>query len=481
MAGSKLLKLEELMYGPVQVSPELVSFLEIEKNRQQISLIHLRCQNELAECPFEITGKSQIRTTRWIGSISFSSGVHSETLVVEPRIGPLRVQFMLGIVINVLVLNATASVSSREGNFQGILALAWLRAYQLGLKRHGIPKEYCLRQEPHAVALQGRFDPLTNLRENIVQKHHIACEYYHLTYDNPINQSVIEVINFLRKKEIWPFSCRSNKASDLINDRDKLIMMGVALNSPRVALHRVKWGRHNDAYFPVLKLAQVILEDGQGTGQPSGIRINQSYFLDMAEIWELFLFSRLKELSQQEKFGKDLLEIQHPRLDMVNTHLMKYENKPIRKLIPDFCILNGSEPKEVIGIIDAKYKILKNKQWGAGIPSGADTTQMALYQSHYATTTNSSVPGALLYPRCENLNYGIKLKERNNYSEANLEVKGKPSLSWWFVDLPADKDSRKFVETVDLRLTEILEWFLRFRSGEKPLADKTADLFVSQW
>ena len=455
MAGSKPIELVELEDKLVQVRPELVSFLRKEKNLKQISLIHLSHRNGLPELPLEITDDNHIKTTRWIGSLSFHSGGYGVILNVSPRIGPTRLMFMLEIVLNVSVLDSPSYIRPRPGDFKGILAVAWFGAYQIGYRRHGIPKEYCLRREPHAATLKGRFDPVTNLRENTVQKHRIACEYYELTYDHPVNQSVIVVVDFLRRRKLWPFNGCSRESSNLICDRDRLKTMGVAQSSSRVAWHGVNWGRHNDAYFPAMELAHAILEEGQGTGQPSGVRITKSYFLDMAEIWELFLYRRLTEVCRSE-FKNKSLKVEHPRLDLYDGYLMKYQNCPIRRLIPDFRLLNGSKNGDVIGIIDAKYKILWNEIVHKRIPSGEDITQMALYQSH-DSTQKKSVPGALLYPSCDKLN-PCSLKEQN-YSE--LEISGRPSLSWWLVDLSKDKDQREFRNTVDDCLIKVLNWFIR--------------------
>jgi len=231
---------------------------------------------------------------------------------------------------------------------------------------------------------------------------------------------------------------------------------------------KIQWRRHNRGYIPAWDIAWAIL--GKKNGLEHGNqKMSFSYFFDMAEIWEMFLYKRLKKvISDQDYKG---LVIESPRLERPNADCLmeKYQRK-FRGLIPDFILKKGDA---FIGILDAKYKHLIN-EWHYSLPKNDDITQMALYQSHYMSIddrNNKAVPGALLYPRRrvgQAFNDFHLKGKNNNFDEGTLNITNcKPKLSWWLVDIECQRGNEKtyisienFKKNVDKILREVLKWLL---------------------
>lgn len=442
----------------IEVPRDLFDFLQNEKNWDKLNLIHLHKRDSEIEPPFEFKENNKLITTRWIGSLSFQKDLASKPfyIKIEPRVGENIFKFLLQMALGITLLKTPSPQGEDENYFTDILSLAWFGSYQLSYNRHGFPKDYHRHLNPHSNVLIGRFDISTHLHENLIAQHRIACEYFELTYNHYINQSIIQTVDYLVKNKIWPFNnISSRECSKLMYDKDRLISLGVILPQELIHWQNIKWGRHNESYNPTLHLSTALLNRNRGLKHSQGYQFNFSYFLDSAEIWELFLYKRLDFISRT--MDVDGLVIESHRLIKNNSDvIMKYKGHFIRGLIPDYILKKGDE---VVGIIDAKYKDLRGGYY-PGIPKSDDIAQMALYQTHLFGNNQKSIPGVLIYPHCKGLNGNINL-EFGQYAESRIEVIDRPFLRWWMIKLPEVDNFIDFQEEVDSQLKMVLLWFIK--------------------
>lgn len=127
----------------------------------------------------------------------------------------------------------------------------------------------------------------------------------------------------------------------------------------------------NYAYFPVMQLSKVILSNKNAESYSAGKKADVSYFIDIAELWEMYLLKllqrklpdRYRVYSLNAQKGECLLE------------------KSAREIRPDIII---EKDNRVVMIIDAKYKWYS--EFGNTAKLGVsreDLYQMVTYLYHY--------------------------------------------------------------------------------------------------
>lgn len=466
--------MEQVYYDQIDkisVNSELTNFLKSKNNWKYINLLKLNPNDTQHELPFEITTDS-VYTKRWIGALQFRDAKGTtHDIIIKPRIGQDVLRYLFGGILNLTVLSTQSpfSQTKEEDIIKDILALAWYSCFKEGYRIHGFTKEYISKRDPHSEYFQGRLDVDTHIIENIVHQNRIAIDYFELTYNHHLNQIILEVINHLQKYKVWPFRQTAKENSYLMHIKEKLLTLGLQNeNSEKVFNNKIQWRRHNRGYRPSWNIARAILGKKCGLKYYGNQQISYSYFFDMAEIWEMFLYKRLRKVISNNNYKG--LVIESPRLERPNIdYLMRKDEYNYRGLIPDF-ILKDTKGNPIC-IIDAKYKYLKN-EWHLVLPKNDDITQMALYQSHYIFKNDNvkALPGVLLYPRRRfgNEFNNIDL-QKGNYDEGTLNItKFRPKLSWWLIDVDCqyEDNHHKYVtiemleKNVDNTLRNIIEWVL---------------------
>jgi 5-methylcytosine-specific restriction endonuclease McrBC regulatory subunit McrC len=156
------------------------------------------------------------------------------------------------------------------------------------------------------------------------------------------------------------------------------------------------------SYKPIVDLSWDIIKKKNFGNSEDKNKKGLSFFIDVAEIWEMYLRAILKR-----RFLKDGWTI---RNDKITT----YKNKDFsRTLIPDIVLENGND----VMVWDAKYKRMEFVYFDY---DRADFFQIHTYISYFKQTKNV-VAGGLLYPLSKEFdNYR---QERNKSNSLYAEEK----------------------------------------------------------
>ncbi len=476
---------KDLHPDPWNAGKKCIDWLKDKKHAQQLFLIKL--QQDLLDkaddhhLPFDLLDDKSLQVTRWIGAFQFED----KKLEVVPRLGQDLLGFLFAVILNIRILdNPSAFSLARDKKSHDLLAMAWVALLYRAIQRTGLVKEYQLVREPHSHIVRGRIDIATHIQENLVYRHRIACEYFDQTYNHTLNQLLLKVILHIHQKGIWPFKGVNNDAtSRLLDLKDRLITLG-ASSSDWNRSHEVNWRRHNASYAQVYRSGKLLLTNSGGISSNGLTGFAKSFFFDMAEIWEMFLFEALKKCileknKEKEKQGvKELLRISHPlherRSYEDHSFLMRKDDRHYGLVLPDFILYKGDS---IIGILDAKYKAFPT---GTTIEKkvAEDLRQMWIYQSRFGFAK-----GALLYPKREGY-FNAHITE--TYGEGQLlfppwrkgdqnQDGSSVALSWWLIDVNPmvrtenDENSKqdkkkylelsKFEEGICNQINSIIDWF----------------------
>lgn len=173
-----------------------------------------------------------------------------------------------------------------------------------------------------------------------------------------------------------------------------------------------------EGYRPLVELSLSILRHQPFSASTSGNDNVIGVLLDMAEIWELYVF----ELLRAELASYD---VTHPgRDDSSHSYLIKshQSGQRIGGLKPDIVIRrNFNGP--CVGIFDAKYKTTTPGRERTNGIMREDLYQMSAYLAAYGTQTRP-VHGALVYPMMERDDLAVRpLQAKDHGSFASLPGK----------------------------------------------------------
>lgn len=207
------------------------------------------------------------------------------------------------------------------------------------------------------------------------------CEYKKLSMDNVINRTVRTVYSILKSKGVAAIVGEFEAYDKFLES------MGVmdCLNGEQ-EIENVRYTRLTESYKPVMELSKTILSNNRAESEgQSGKMSEVSYFIDIAELWEMYLLKLL-----QNNLPSEYL-VYSPNINS-NEHLLEGNMREIR---PDIIIERDGR---VVMIIDAKYK--NYSQFGRTSQYGVqrdDLYQMTTYLYHYGKE-NQTIMGVFTSP-----------------------------------------------------------------------------------
>lgn len=423
--------------------------------------------------PFHLIGGNLVGTDRWVGALRVPPS--GKVYCINPRVGWPRFYAMLENAYSIILGRSEGATGGSNHQAADLMAIAWYSALKRGLKHHhGWPKGYVRRDEPDATVLRGQIDLGRQLTENLGHQHRIACIYDELTFDHPVNHATQFVIEHLSRQRLFPFkekgagSCRVPRSA-LLKFRESLNLVGVEVPE-RFPMIAPRWNRMTGGYRASFELGRCL---AQGKGLSNGrLATDDAIFVDTAEVWEMFLFERLKRCVR-ELPGK--YEVVSPRYYQRNKDcLLEHEGRRRGHLIPDY-LLRCVTSQQVVAVLDAKYRHLDNDR-GIYMPKDEEVVQMALYSM---TVGCQPVPAMLVYPvaSAERDAKGI-----NSYlagpnkgvviGDAKLRISGEPKLLWSAINLEINDENNKdtytkpgwrkeWLESIDKQLVTMLTSLLR--------------------
>lgn len=400
----------ELSASSLKKAKDAVDALCAQYENGLVNCLHLTDADRAQEdklCPIwygQRDGKTLFYTSHYIGTFCINGLV----FCIKPRFGNNILQYLLSHALHVyLPKGETYSSSKNEDYVMWMLALLWKSLLQKAISNGSIPRSY-IQEEKNLRNFKGKMIADKQIKYNMANESKFYCSYRHLTFDNLINQTVLYTYEILRRKNsiakmLQGLTGHINKLKELRVTKIKSIRASDLAN--------ISFTKMSLSYKPFINLCQIIIkrEDGQAA-QPRGSLPSFSFFIDMAELWELYLLDVLKE-----GLTDDRIEVYSPN-QTGGEYLLAEHYRQVR---PDIIIKKDGK---VAIILDAKWK--DYEQLGntdrVGTVNRDDLYQMMAYLYHYAraddkvvglftapTNQGESPPG--IHPLNSNSNHSIGL------------------------------------------------------------------------
>lgn len=328
---------------------------------------------------------------RYIGEAFFNYKKVEYHIIITPRFGNTQLYRMLEEVFNIRFSESNLKVVKQK-DFQfiikKIIAFLWLNMLSRANK-HGLPRSN-KKQTFTGSKIRGRL----SVRGSIIPlltEGKLVSNYWEKTLSEPITKILKQAYNILRHEYGIAHIKASYAATNAIEQ-----LFSSNMSRGYLSKNEYKNIVYKDiykSYKPLVDLSwDIIKKKNFGNDNELGTD-GVSFFLDMAEIWELYLKSIIKR--KLSSHGWVL------RNDIIQT----YSNMDFnRKMIPDIIFQKDND----VLIWDAKYKRMKFEYFDY---DRVDFFQIHTYISYYEKHYNV-VAGGLIYPLSKA--YDSDRKSRNS-------------------------------------------------------------------
>jgi 5-methylcytosine-specific restriction endonuclease McrBC regulatory subunit McrC len=339
------------------------------------------------------------RTARWfagrmVGEADFNYEGQNFKIRITPRFGDLQLFRMFEEVFNVRFSESTKLLSLTDKYhhlIKKLISFLWLhllaKANQHGLPRHTVERVY------QGAMIRGRID----VRKSIVPLYAEERLVSHYK-EKALNETITNILNqaykiLLRNYELGTLNTSPN-AKDAIEQ-----LKASGISEQHITEHQYRKIVYKDIYLSfksVIDLSwDIIRNKNIGSNQSNIKKTSFSFFIDMAEIWEMYLRSLLKR------------HLANDGWKLRNDKLLAYEHKSFqRTMIPDIVFQRDDE----VMVWDAKYKRMRFEFFDY---DRADFFQIHTYINYYHQSFKV-VAGGLLYPLSKKFDSN---KQLNNRSE----------------------------------------------------------------
>lgn len=340
---------------------------------------------------------------RFIGEAIFEFNNTKYKIIINPRFGNNQLFRMLEEVYNIRLPHSKNNFE-KQNQYQylikKLIAFLWLNLLSKANK-HGIPKNNTIRFYK-GTSIIGKLD----IRKSILPlftEEKVISKYHEKTPDKTITNILKSAYRILKTEY--------SLTNDMISVSSKNAIE--QLYSSKIAENHVTENDYNKiqyrdiylTYKPIVDLSWDILKKRNFGNNKDKNKDGLSFFIDMAEIWEMYLKSILKK-----KFLKDGWII---RNDKITT----YKEKDFRRtLIPDIILEKGVD----VMVWDAKYKRMEFDYFDY---DRSDFFQIHTYISYFKENKNV-IAGGLLYPLSKEFNNIRQEKNKANslYSEEKNKI-----------------------------------------------------------
>ncbi len=340
---------------------------------------------------------------RFIGEALFEFNNTKYKIIINPRFGNNQLFRMLEEVYNIRLPHSKNNFE-KQNQYQylikKLIAFLWLNLLSKANK-HGIPKNNTIRFYK-GTSIIGKLD----IRKSILPlftEEKVISKYHEKTPDKTITNILKSAYRILKTEY--------SLTNDMISMSSKNAIE--QLYSSKIAENHVTENDYNKiqyrdiylTYKPIVDLSWDILKKRNFGNNKDKNKDGLSFFIDMAEIWEMYLKSILKK-----KFLKDGWII---RNDKITT----YKEKDFRRtLIPDIILEKGDD----VMVWDAKYKRMEFDYFDY---DRSDFFQIHTYISYFKENRNV-IAGGLLYPLSKEFSNIRQEKNKANslYSEEKNKI-----------------------------------------------------------
>lgn len=360
-------------------------------------------------------------TTKYYNNIPFHCNYYSshyigrfsnnETdIVINPRFGSIVFNYILNYATNLFLPEGTSATKDSSNNFYWLIALLWKAMLNKAITLGQTPKEY-QQIKKNLRNYRGRLCVPKHIHYNASNASMFYCKYNKLSLDNTINRTIRNVYKVLQTKNI------GSLIDEFAEYDSRLSSFGVQSEiSDLNKIDSIQYTKMTIPYYPVMQLSKNILSNVLSESSNSGSISNISYFIDVAELWEMYLLKLLQNrlnnyfvYSPNALYGDFLIQ------------------NNMREIRPDIIIKKDAQ---VVMIIDAKYK--EYKSFGSTSKRGVsreDLYQMTTYLYHYGEH-NKPIIGIFTAPTSqkEPEHYFFSNKNKHQIGLLNLNIKSAKTI-----------------------------------------------------
>lgn len=383
--------------SPIKNADDAKCFLDFAQKFSEENIFALS-KNEkfglkLSDAPFAyINYKDSDRrvwTGRWIGQATFVSSIDKKpvTLEITPRFGNLSIFSMIEESFSCNIVSSRGkhqSSADKQSLMDLLIPFIWAhklsQANQYGVPHNNVERIY------KGPAIKGHLD----VRKSIIplfREHQVVSIKREKQIDEPIAQIITQAHKKLSAKIKTRLTPNAENALDGF----------YSMRFPQRFVSESEYRKihYKPIYYSFKDIVDFSWQIIKARKQAETDGNNESFsgFLDMAEIWEIFLRSVLRN-----NFSKLGWSIGSPSIDVYENTFWK------RKIIPDIVMEKGDD----VVIFDAKWK--KMDAMAGNVEHSdldrSDFFQIHSYISYYKAQGKNVVLAGLLYPLGENFPIG---------------------------------------------------------------------------
>ena len=381
--------------SPIENADYAKHFLEFSRNFSEENVFALS-KNELhrlklSDAPFAYVNYKdkekyeddarRIWTGRWVGRATFipSEGKKAVTLEVIPRFGNFSIFAMIEEAFSCNIVKSKGkSQASTENNSLMDLLIPFIWSHKLSqANQYGVPHNN-VEHIYKGPAIKGRLD----VRKSIIplfREHQVVS----IKREKQVDEPIAQIITQAYKKVSGKIKARlSPNAENALN----------AFYSMRYPQRYVSENEYRKIHYkPIYYSFKDIVDFSwqiikvRKQAETEGNNESFSGFLDMAEIWEIYLRSILKK-----NFSELGWTVESPSINVYTDSFWS------RKIIPDIVMTKGND----VVIFDAKWKKMEGKRENVEYSDldRSDFFQIHSYIDYYRSIGKTVVAAGLLYP-----------------------------------------------------------------------------------
>lgn len=335
------------------------------------------------------SGKRRVWTGRWIGRASYQSMKgKSVVLEIKPRFGDYSIFTMIeeAFSCNLVSSNSKLVSSDKEESLvQKLIPFIW--ASKLSHANHyGVPHSD-FDQVHKGVAIKGRLD----VRKSIVllfKQHEVVSVKREKRIDEPIAQIILQAYKKIEK----------TLGNRLSSNAEFALNTFASVQYPRRTIseneyRKIRYKPIYLSYKDVVDFSWQILKSEKKSEEMGGGKALAG-FLDMAEIWEIYLRSLLRKSFPDWH----VLDRKSSMFDVYEDAFWK------RKIIPDIVMEKGDD----VVVFDAKWKKMDGNDSNVEYSDidRSDFFQIHSYIDYFKALGKKVIVAGLLYPLGEKFPVG---------------------------------------------------------------------------
>ena len=318
-------------------------------------------------------------TGRYIGEANFKHNGNDYKLSIYPRFGELFLFRMFEEIFNIKLTHSTNKIAkSNDIQFliRKVISFIWVQLLA-NANKHGVPKNTATHFYQGS-KIKGKI-AITKTIQSLNKSNLITSTYKEKAVDITIASIILQAYKILKTEYGLDNVNLPDNARDALNE-----LFFETKNIKNINNHQYKNILYKDIYIsykPLVDFSWDIIQRKNMLNQEADKKTKNgfSFFIDIAEVWELYLKSLLKKRLQPQGWKQ---------LD--SNHSVYPENFYKRSIIPDIVFQkNGSNV-----VWDAKYKRM---YFFSKELDRTDFFQIHTYSGYYSQNSNLISTG-LLYP-----------------------------------------------------------------------------------